>query len=154
MTDLLIGELARRAGVSTSALRYYEKAGLSPPPARSSQRRYYNPQILGRVRVILLAREAGPTIKEARTFLDGCTVGTPVVRWRALAKQKIGELDALMARVGRMKAILEASFRRQCLRLEDCGKFVASSKSYHPAAPLPRASRASDPLRGTPLKKE
>jgi len=33
---LTIGELARRAGVTASALRYYEELGLLPPPARIS----------------------------------------------------------------------------------------------------------------------
>jgi hypothetical protein len=33
MAGLMIGELARQAGVATSALRYYEKVGLLPPPA-------------------------------------------------------------------------------------------------------------------------
>jgi DNA-binding transcriptional MerR regulator len=153
MTDLLIGELARRAGVSTSALRYYEKAGLLPSPARSSKRRYYNPQILGRVRIILLAREAGFSIMEARSFLNGCAVGTPAVRWRALAKQKIGELDALIARIGHMKAILEASFRCQCRRLEDCEKLVSVSKSFRPESRVPRLSRPADPLRRISFKK-
>jgi hypothetical protein len=35
---LLIGEVARRTGVSTSALRYYERAGLVPPPTTPAQR--------------------------------------------------------------------------------------------------------------------
>lgn len=147
MTDLLIGELARRAGVSTSSLRYYEKAGLLPPPPRASKRRHYDPQIIGRVRIILLAREAGFTIKETRTFLDGCTVDTPAVRWRALAKQKNGELDALMARVGHMKAILEASFRCQCLRLEECERLVAASKSCRSGSRALRASPSAEPMR-------
>ena len=59
MTGLTIGVVARQAGVAASALRYYEKAGLLPPPARSSKRRLYDPQILGRIRIILLARDAG-----------------------------------------------------------------------------------------------
>jgi hypothetical protein len=47
MTGLMIGELARQAGVATSALRYYEKAGLLPLPARASNRRQYDQGVLG-----------------------------------------------------------------------------------------------------------
>jgi len=46
MADLMIGELARQVGVAPSALRYYEKAGLLPPPPRASKRRQYNPCLL------------------------------------------------------------------------------------------------------------
>jgi MerR family transcriptional regulator, redox-sensitive transcriptional activator SoxR len=89
MVGLLIGEVARRAGLSTSALRYYERAGLLPPPARVSKRRVYEEKVLGRVRIILLARHAGFTVKETRTFLSGYPGSTtPAERWRALASKK------------------------------------------------------------------
>src|ERR1700683_5031024 len=92
----MIGELARQAGVATSALRYYEKTGLLPAPARASKRRQYDPGILGRIRIILLARDAGFSISETRTFLNGFPVGTrPALRWRAMAKSKLAELDEL-----------------------------------------------------------
>ena len=48
MTGLMIGELARQAGVATSALRYYEKAGLLAAPARTSNRRRYDRAVLVR----------------------------------------------------------------------------------------------------------
>jgi MerR family transcriptional regulator, redox-sensitive transcriptional activator SoxR len=146
MTDLLIGELARRAGVSTSSLRFYEKAGLLPPPPRASKRRHYNPQILGRVRIILLAREAGFSIEETRTFLHGYPSGTPpAARWRALAQKKIAELDALLTRVSRMKNILEASFHCECLQLEDCERLVLAGH----ASDAPAAARRPKPAKHT-----
>jgi MerR family transcriptional regulator, redox-sensitive transcriptional activator SoxR len=40
--------IARRAGLTTSALRYYEKAGLLPAPARLSKQRRYDQQIVAR----------------------------------------------------------------------------------------------------------
>src|ERR1700684_744808 len=104
MTGVGMGEIARRAGVATSALRYYEKAGLLPAPARLSKQRRYDQQILGRIRIILLARNAGFAVTETRTFLSGFPLGTtPAARWRAMAKEKLAELDALMARVSDMK---------------------------------------------------
>ena len=71
-----------------------------------SKRRQYDRQILGRIRIILLARDAGFTVSETRTFLGGFPLGaTPATRWRAMAKQKLSELDALMARARRLRTI-------------------------------------------------
>jgi MerR family transcriptional regulator, redox-sensitive transcriptional activator SoxR len=122
---LLIGEVARRAGLSTSALRYYERVGLLPPPARISKRRMYDSKVLGRIRIILLALDAGFTVKETRTFLSGYPLTTaPAERWRALAAKKIVELDSQITRLAQMKSILNDSFQSRCVRIEDCEKYM------------------------------
>ncbi|MGX4652237.1 MerR family transcriptional regulator [Micromonospora sp. SCSIO 07396] len=54
-----IGELARRAGVSTRALRYYEEQGLLRPERRPSGYRDYGEQALATVRRIQLLLSAG-----------------------------------------------------------------------------------------------
>jgi MerR family transcriptional regulator, redox-sensitive transcriptional activator SoxR len=119
--QLLIGEIARRSGLSASALRYYERAGLIPSPPRVSKQRRYDRKILGRIRIICLARQAGFSINETRAFLTGYpATTTPADRWRALAERKLLELDAQIARLSRMQAILKASFRCKCPKLEDC----------------------------------
>jgi DNA-binding transcriptional MerR regulator len=133
MTGLTIGELARQAGVAPSALRYYEKAGLLPSPARTSNRRQYDQAALGRIRIILLARDAGFSIGETRTFLSGFPLGTrPAFRWRAMARRKIAELDELTARLGQMRSLLDASFNCECRRLEDCERLIATRKCAGP----------------------
>ena len=127
MADLMIGELARQVGVAPSTLRYYEKAGLLPSPPRASKRRQYHPSIVGRLRIILLARDAGFSVRETRMFLNGFPASTmPAVRWRAMATRKLAELDELMKRVGQMKLILNASFHCECRKLEDCERWVAA----------------------------
>jgi DNA-binding transcriptional MerR regulator len=135
MAGLMIGELARQAGVAASALRYYEKAGLLPPPARSSNRRQYDPGALGRIRIILLARDAGFSVSETRTFLNGFPVGTrPALRWRAMAKRKIAELDELTTCLSQMRSILDASFNCECRRLEDCERLIAAKTCCGPGS--------------------
>ncbi len=125
---LLIGEVARRAGLSTSALRYYERVGLLPPPARVSKRRIYDSKVIGRIRIILLALDAGFTVKETKTFLSGYPLSsTPAERWRVLAAKKLAELDAQMMRLAQMKSILNDSFQCRCMRIEDCEKYVPPS---------------------------
>jgi DNA-binding transcriptional MerR regulator len=109
-------------------LRYYERAGLLPPPMRVSKRRVYEQKVLGRIRIILLARHAGFTVKETKTFLSGYPVSTtPAERWRALAGRKLLELDAQMTRLSEMKSILNDSFQCRCARLEDCEKGMTPS---------------------------
>ena len=126
---LLIGEVARRAGLSTSALRYYERVGLLPPPARVSKRRIYDSKVISRIRIILLALDAGFTVKETKTFLSGYPLSTtPAERWRALAVKKLAELDAQMTRLAQMKSILNDSFQCRCMRIEDCEKYMPPSK--------------------------
>jgi MerR family redox-sensitive transcriptional activator SoxR len=147
MAGLTIGELARRAGVATSALRYYEKAGLLPSPARTSNRRQYDPGVLGRVRIILLARDAGFSVSETRTFLNGfppCT--RPALRWRAMAKRKIAELDELTTRLGQMRSILNASFNCECHQLEDCERLIAAKACRGPEPAFRRVSSSNKSL--------
>ena len=121
MEELTIGEVARRAGVRASALRYYESVGLLPAPPRVHGRRRYDPSVLQRLAVIHVAQEAGFTVAEIRVLFDGCDADTsPSARWRALAVRKIDEVDALIRRAQRMKELLEKGLACGCLRLEDC----------------------------------
>jgi MerR family transcriptional regulator, redox-sensitive transcriptional activator SoxR len=149
VAGLMIGELARQAGVASSALRYYETAGLIPPPARVSKRRQYDADVLGRIRIILLARDAGFSISETRKFLNGFPVGTrPALRWRAMAKRKIAELDQLTTRLGQMRSILNASFHCECRLLEDCERLIAAKARCGPESRTRRVSTAkSSPAR-------
>jgi MerR family transcriptional regulator, redox-sensitive transcriptional activator SoxR len=138
---LMIGDLARQTGMATSALRYYEKAGLLPAPARASKRRQYDPGVLGRIRIILLARDAGFSISETRTFLNGFPVGTrPALRWRAMAKRKLAELDELTTRISQMRSILNASFDCECRLLEDCERLIATKACCGPGSGSRRVS--------------
>src|SRR5215469_3711247 len=122
-----IGQLARAAGLAPSAIRYYEKAGLLPSPARQSGQRRYGSETAARLRIIQLARDAGFTIAETRTFLSGFTPATtPAARWRALAERKLAQLEAQSRRITRMRTLLESSFHCGCLRIEDCERAIAS----------------------------
>ena len=118
---MTIGEVARRAGIRPSALRYYESAGVLPEPERENGRRRYGPEVLELLAVVRVAQQAGFTISEIRTLLHGFTTETPPSeRWRALASEKLPEVEALIRRAFGMKRLLEWGLRCDCLRLEDC----------------------------------
>lgn len=126
MGGMSIGEVARRAGLEPSAIRYYESAGLLPAPARVGNRRRYDADVLEWLSLIALAREAGFTIAEVRQLVTGFAPGTkPAVRWQALATRKLAEIDAMVARAERMRAVLRVALDCGCFRLEDCSALLA-----------------------------
>ena len=121
MEELGIGEVARRAGIQASALRYYESIGLMPAPRRISGRRRYDESTVQMLKIVQLAQDAGFTIAEIQTLLNGFAPDTPpAARWQPLASRKIQELDALIVRAQQMKQVLEKGLNCGCLRMEDC----------------------------------
>ncbi len=122
MEELTIGEVARRAGVRTSALRYYESIGLLPAARRVNGRRRFDPGAVQMLAVIHLAQQAGFSMAEIRTLFHGFAAETPPAeRWWPLVEHKLGEIDALIARAQQMKHILETLLECGCVRLEECG---------------------------------
>jgi MerR family redox-sensitive transcriptional activator SoxR len=123
--SMSIGEVARRAGVRPSALRYYEGVGVLPAPERENGRRRYDEEVLhevlDRMAVVRVAQQAGFTISEIGTLLDGFSEDTPPSeRWRVLAQAKLPEVEGLVKRALGMKVLLEKGLRCECLRLDDC----------------------------------
>ena len=129
MTNLTIGEVARKAGLQTSAIRYYEKIGLLPKTQRIGGQRRYETSVLNYLEVINVAKRAGFRMDEIRHLFHGFGRGIPAFhRWQVLAQRKITEMDDLIARTRKMKLLLQKADRCKCLDLEDCGKaFLARS---------------------------
>jgi MerR family transcriptional regulator, redox-sensitive transcriptional activator SoxR len=132
MSHLRIGDVARDAGLRTSALRYYERAGLLPAARRIAGQRRYDGSALRTLAVIKLAQEAGFTVAEVRTLLHGFSLGTPPpARWRALARRKRREIDDLLGRARRMRRLLDRLLRCECPSLDDCGNVIGSRRKRH-----------------------
>jgi MerR family redox-sensitive transcriptional activator SoxR len=72
---LSIGDVASRAGIRTSAVRYYETVGLIPAPDRISGQRRYEGDVVHRLGLIAVAKEAGFSLDEVRTLLDSTDRG-------------------------------------------------------------------------------
>ena len=128
MSNMSIGHVAQICGLAPSAIRYYEKAGLLPKPIRVSRQRRYGPEVIGRLRLLLVAREAGFSIAETRTFVAGFSAATPpAIRWRTLAKRKLEEIEAQISQLERMKVLLESGFGCQCVSIEDCARIIGTA---------------------------
>ncbi len=118
---MAIGEVARRAGINASTIRYYEKVGLLAKPERVNGRRRYESGVLELLAVVRVAQQAGFTIAETRTLMHGFSAETPPSeRWRQLAAEKLPQLEAQIERTVEMKRLLEKGLRCECLSLEDC----------------------------------
>lgn len=119
---LTIGEVARRAGMRTSALRYYEEMGLLPPPQRvGGGHRRYDPSVFGLLTVLRMAQQAGFTIAEMHLLVAGFSPETPASeRWRQLAQHKLQEVEAVIAHAQDTKRLLEQLLLCGCLRFEEC----------------------------------
>ena len=118
---MTIGDVAQQTGLNTSAIRYYERLGLLPAPAREGGQRRYDREVLTRLAVIRMAQEAGLSLDEVRTLLTGYPEGTPAwERWADLARRKIPEVDALIARLQAVRATLGESLRCGCPTLDAC----------------------------------
>jgi len=121
VAGLSIGEVARRTGLRTSALRYYEQSGLLPAPTRVKGRRVYDVQVIRRIDGLRFAQEAGFTLKEIKALFQGAGVkSTLSARWQSMARKKLQELGLLEARVMRMRQALELGLKCGCVRIEDC----------------------------------
>jgi len=126
MKGLSIGDVARRAGLRASALRYYEQVGLISPQPRASGRRQYDSGVFNVLAVIEYAKRAGFTIAQTKLLLTGFgTEVTASARWRSMARRKQGELDEVIANAHRMKNLLQVALKCKCLSLEECGRRLA-----------------------------
>jgi MerR family redox-sensitive transcriptional activator SoxR len=121
MPDLSIGEVARRAGLRTSAIRYYEKVGLLPRAPRVGRQRRYEPQVLERLAVVRFAQFVGLRISEIKWLLNDVPGRPPPERWRRLARQRLTQLDALMVEVGAIRKLLQMTLDHKCPKLVEHG---------------------------------
>jgi len=121
-----IGEVARQAGLRTSAIRYYERLGLLPRPDRKGNRRRYTEEVLQRLAVVQFARSSGFTLREVRALFAGRPYSEKL---RTLAKQKIVDLEVTIERTRAMQSLLSKALRCHCLTLEECGARIARANS-------------------------
>ncbi len=115
---MLIGELAERAGVSTRALRHYEKQGLLPARRASNGYREYREEDLRLVAEIRALLSAGFTLRDARPFVDclraGHEVGAACPESVAVSRRKIAEIDAQIRDLIRRRAEITDQLARAC----------------------------------------
>jgi DNA-binding transcriptional MerR regulator len=94
-----IAEVARRAGVPASTLRYYEEKGLIASTGRQGLRRLFAPAVLDQLALIALGQAAGFSLDEIASMFSAD--GKPSIDRRMLAA-KADEIDATVRRLKAM----------------------------------------------------
>jgi len=120
--DLTIGEVARRVGLRTSALRYYEKVGLLPPAHRVSGQRRYDRSILERLAIVRLGQHVGLQIAEIKWLLNDVPGRSPPERWRKLANERLSQVDSLIREANAIRDLLQMTLDHKCPKLVEHGK--------------------------------
>jgi MerR family redox-sensitive transcriptional activator SoxR len=126
MTDatLTIGEVAERADLNVSAIRFYERNGLLPVAERVGGQRRFSADTVRRLAIIDVAQGAGFSLGEIRVLLESVDRGAPVHRQlRALAEQKLPEVEALIERTQSIRVWLTAASACDCDSIDHCGLF-------------------------------
>jgi MerR family transcriptional regulator, redox-sensitive transcriptional activator SoxR len=121
--DLLtIGEVAERSGFATSALRYYEKAGLLASTRTSGQQRRYERSVLRRLAFIRAARNIGLGLEEVKAALDKLPAGrTPTkADWTRLSRAWRTRLDDQIRALQQLRDGLDSCIGCGCLSLQRC----------------------------------
>ncbi|MEO7428224.1 MAG: redox-sensitive transcriptional activator SoxR [Acidimicrobiales bacterium] len=130
--DLLtIGEVSARAGLATSALRFYEDSGLIASERAVSGHRRYPREVLRRVAFIGVARRVGLTLQEIRAALDTLPRSrTPTERdWERLSRSWRPRLDEEIAALVRVRDQLSSCIGCGCLSLRACALYNPDDKA-------------------------
>jgi len=117
-TRQTIGRLARAAGVPTSTVRYYERAGLLSPSGRSAGNyRIYSQEDLARLRFIRGAQATGFSLEGIRELLKPA----PCADVQALIESRLEEVRARLRELRHVERVLRASLAT-CRRHEASGR--------------------------------
>ena len=124
---LSIGEVAERAGVNASAIRFYERRGLLPEPERVGGHRRYTGATVRRLEIIAAAKRGGFSLDEIGGLLVASDESVPLrERLRALAGAKLPQADALVEQARARRDWLAAASACGCETLDRCALFAAS----------------------------
>jgi MerR family redox-sensitive transcriptional activator SoxR len=136
---LSIGELARRTGLSVSAIRFYEARGLvSAIRTGGNQRRFLRSDIR-RLSFALIAQRLGLSLAEIEAELATLPDGRPPSRrdWEKISARVRGRLEAKIAMLERTRDLLDGCIGCGCLSLDRCALYNPRDRAAR-AGPGPR----------------
>lgn len=122
---IAIGELAKRAGLAASALRFYESEGLIASARSAGGRRYFPKAALRRVAFIRAAQSVGLSLDDIRAALASLPdKRTPTkADWEKLSRGWRPLIDARIAAMERLRDTLTGCIGCGCLSLKACALY-------------------------------
>ncbi|HLI64856.1 MAG TPA: redox-sensitive transcriptional activator SoxR [Caulobacteraceae bacterium] len=133
---LSIGDLARRTGLSVSAIRFYEQRGLvSAVRSAGNQRRFLRSDIR-RLSFALIAQRLGLSLSEIETELATLPKGLPPTQgdWAAISRRIRERLDARIAMLERTREKLDGCIGCGCLSLDRCALYNPDDRAARAGA--------------------
>ncbi len=110
-----IGELAQRAGVEASTIRYYEQIGVLPPARRINGRRVYEARTVKQLAFIRAVKAAGFTMAEIQALTSAWNAENHVpTDWRTFVERKIAETEAVIAQAEQTRQVLQYALACGC----------------------------------------
>ncbi|MUL45415.1 redox-sensitive transcriptional activator SoxR [Mycobacterium sp. CBMA293] len=122
-TDTLtVGEVAIRAGIATSAVRFYEDQGLISSARTPGNQRRYPRHVLRRISIIQAARRFGITLAEVAAVFDGLPEDRMPSKadWKRISRRWHAQLEARRHEIERLEAELTGCIGCGCLSLQTC----------------------------------
>src|SRR5580698_2725550 len=145
---LSIGDLARRTGLSVSAIRFYEQRGLVAAVRTSGNQRRFMRSDIRRLSFALIAQQLGLTLAEIEAELSTLPHGQAPTQaeWGAIGGRMRGTLAAKIAMLQRTQELLDGCIGCGCLSLDRCALYNPNDRAAR-AGPGPRfllGNKASD----------
>jgi len=144
--DLLaIGELARRTGLSVSAIRFYETKGLVQSIRTSGGQRRFLRSDIRRLSFLLIAQQLGLTLPQIVEELAGLPSGrTPTAAdWRVISTRLLATIEKRIAALERTRDALDGCIGCGCLSLQRCALYNPGDRAGASGAG-PRFAMAGD----------
>lgn len=119
---LTIGDVARRTGLATSALRFYESRALITSTRTDGGQRRYHREVLRRIAFIRVAQQVGLSLEEIDEALHTLPADrAPTAQeWELLSSHWRGRLDDQIATLERLRDKLSDCIGCGCLSLATC----------------------------------
>ena len=129
MKELNIGEVARRSGLKVSAIRYYESLGLLPTARRVRGHRRFQPDVFERLDFIRMLQQVGFSLEQVFSLSKAFeTSDSPAALCRGMARQKLAEVDQLIARLKDVRRTLADSLDCDCADINECAYTLNMTK--------------------------
>ena len=129
--EMTIGAVAERAGVATSALRFYEAEGLISSVRADSGHRRFHRDVLRRIAFIRVAQQVGLSLGDIRSALAMLPdARTPNKQdWERLSKSWRPRIEEQIAQLERMRDRLTGCIGCGCLSLQACKMLNAGDEA-------------------------